>query len=137
MTRNWAVILLASLTLTASPADIAGTWKLRFAGPIQTAPKTIGSMVLDLKVDGTVVTGTAHIGSWPGDAPITDGKIEGDRITFTATGHLTSTTGIPTCLFEATVHGDEMLLTLRAIHNSGGPLGNGNPFQYTGARQTN
>jgi len=124
---------LASMALATSPTDIRGTWKVWFAGPRERAPKTVGSMVFDLNMDGENVTGMAHIGSWPGDAPITDGKIDGDRITFTATGHLDSTTGIPTCQFVITVHRDVVFVTMKAIKNAGGPVGGG-PYDYAGRK---
>ena len=92
-------------------------------------------MILDLKVNGNVVTGTAIIGPWPGEAPISDGKIEGNHITFTATGHLGSTTGIPTCQFGVTIQDDEMHVVMTAIKNAGGPLPFGYAFNYTGKRK--
>jgi hypothetical protein len=76
--------------------------------------------MLDLKMDGENITGMAHIGSWPGDAPIAGGKLDGNRIIFDATGHLTSTTGIPTCHFEATIVEGEMLLTMTMTRNAPG-----------------
>jgi len=130
-----AAILLAATAPAASPVDFAGTWKLQDAGPKDRGPKTVGSIVLDLKVEGEAVNGTAHIGSWPGEAPIAEGKVDGDRITFTATGHLSSTTGIPTCQFVATLKGQEMVLTMTAIRNAGGPLGPGMHYEYAGKRQ--
>jgi hypothetical protein len=129
------IILLLATALAGSAADLAGSWKVQFAGPKGTAPKTVGSIVLDLKVDGDVVTGTVHIGPWPGDAPIADGKVDGDRITFTATGSLSSTTGIPTCQFTADVHNGEMILTMTAIRNAGGPLRPGAVYEYRGGKQ--
>jgi hypothetical protein len=82
-------------------------------------------------VNGDTVTGTAHIGSWPGDATITAGKIVGDRITFEPTGHLTSTTGIPTCHFEATLADDEMVLTMKVTRNASAP----GVFKFKGKKQ--
>jgi hypothetical protein len=131
MKAPWLLIPLAAAILTAgSPAatDLSGSWKVVYTGPPRTGPKTVGSMIFDFKIDGNVVTGTAHIGSWPGDAPIADGKIEGDRITFTATGHLSSTTGIPTCKLDVTVRGEEMTAVLSG-------LGSG-AYEYKGKRKT-
>lgn len=85
---QWILMLLACVLLTAAPANISGKWEVSYDGPPRTGPKTIGSMLLDLHVDGKVVTGMVQIGIWPGEAPIADGRIDGDRITFTATGHL-------------------------------------------------
>ena len=90
---SMAIFLLAT-ALPASGADLTGTWKLGYAGPKGSGPKTVGSIVLELKTAADAVTGTAHIGAWPGDAPIADVKVDGDGITFTATGRLGSTTGI-------------------------------------------
>jgi hypothetical protein len=134
MQSRWLLILLATASLTESPEDIAGKWKVSFAGPSGHAPKTVGAIVLDLKVDGDRVTGSVRIGVWPGEAPIADGKFDGDRIRFTATGHLGSTTGIPTCDFVVTVHGDDMSLTMTTIANAGGPLPPGKSFEYAGHR---
>ena len=126
------VVLLAATAFVTSGADIAGTWKLRNPAP-GTGLKTVGSITLALNVDGETLTGTAHIGSWPGDAPIANGKVNGDHITFEATGHLTSSSGIPTCYFDATLMGDEMVLSMR-MRNPGGALGN--PFRFQGKKQT-
>jgi len=110
--------LSIATVMTAAPIDASGRWKLVYAGPKEEELKTIGSMVLDITAVKDDLTGTARIGSWPGEAPISDGKVDGDRITFTATGHLSSTTGIPTCQFVGTVEGDEMVLTMTVIRNS-------------------
>jgi hypothetical protein len=110
----WAVILLVAAAVAASPDAITGTWQLDAKGPNDRRLKTVGTIVLDLKVSGDTVSGMAHIGSWPGDAPIADGKIDGDRVTFSATGHLNSSSGIPTCKFTGIVQGDAMNLTMTA-----------------------
>jgi len=126
---------MAATVLTAFPFDrIAGKWTLNYHGPTDAAPKTVGAILLDLKVDGAVVSGSVRIGAWPGDAPIADGKLDGDRLTFNATGKLSSTTGIPTCHFEATIDGDEMDLKMTVTRNPGGPLGTGIVYRYKGKK---
>src|ERR1035438_7482491 len=107
-----ATTLLTATSLAAAPADFAGTWKVRYAGPPMTSPKTIGSMIFAITIDGDHVRGMAHIGSWPGVAPIADGKVEGDRISFTARGYLSSATGSPTCLLEGTTSGSDLVIHL-------------------------
>ena len=112
--------LTLSLTLCASAADIAGTWKAVFVGPIETRPKMVSTIVFDLNTDGTVLTGMAHAGSWPGDAAISDGRIDGDRISFTvvgtspwkAKGPFGEASGYPKLKFSGTIVGDKMKLTL-------------------------
>jgi hypothetical protein len=93
----------------------------------------VGSILLDLTIEGSSVTGAVQIGSWPGAAPISDGKLEGDRLSFHATGHLDSSTGIPTCQLDVTIQGDEMIVFLRAIKNEKG-LGGGVTYEYRGRR---
>ena len=39
-----------------------------FTGPIWEHPKTVAEMIFNFKVDGSTVTGHAHITAWPGDA---------------------------------------------------------------------
>lgn len=129
-----AAVLLAA-TLTASTPDTrSGTWKVLFDAPREEAPKTVGSIILKLKVDGNSVTGTAVIGVWPGEATIADGKVDGNHIAFNATGRLGSTTGIPTCHFQVEVEGDEMNVRMTAIKNAGGPLGSDVVYSYKGKR---
>ena len=112
-----AVLLLSTAT-RLSAADLSGSWKLYSTWPDGPGAKMLGDIVLDLKVDGDKVTGVTHLASWPGDAPVANGKIDNGRITFTATGRLTSSTGIPTCRFEVTVNGEEMTAAMTAISNS-------------------
>ena len=125
--------LLTASGLAAAPADFAGTWNVKYVGAPRTGPKTIGSMILALKVDGDRVTGIVHIGSWPGIAPISDGVVTDDQISFTARGYLSSTTGIPTCLLEGTLRGGELVIHLSTIQNPGGP-GSGGIWDYRGGK---
>jgi hypothetical protein len=115
----YALVLLASLGLAASDSDVAGTWKAEFTCPRDERPKVPATIVFDLKADGKKLTGMAHMAPWPGDAPLSDGTIEGDRVHFTVVGKLPSgvngerVTGYPNMVFSGTVHGKEMTLTLQ------------------------
>jgi len=133
MKSIWVAALLTASSLGAAPADFAGTWKVEYTGSPGTGPKTVGSMILALTVDGEHVSGVAHIGSWPGIAPIANGTIQGDRISFTARGYLSSTTGIPMCLMEGTLSGGELVISLSTIENPGGP-GSGGVWMYRGGQ---
>ena len=126
MKSIWVTTLLTATSLAAAPADFAGTWKVKYAGPPRTGPKTIGSMIFAIAIDRDRVSGMAHIGVWPGVAPIADGKVEGDRISFTARGYLSSTSGIPTCLLEGTMSGGELV-----VHLS---LDAGGAYEYRGGK---
>ena len=123
--KTVCIMVLVAGTLAAAPSDFAGTWKVRYAGAPNTGPKTIGSMIFDFQIDGRRVSGLARIGPWPGDAPIADGRVDGDQISFTATGHLTSTTGIPTFRLEGTLSGGELVIRLS---------GSGGVYEYKGGR---
>ena len=133
MRSIWVATLLTATSLAAAPADFAGTWKVKYAGPPMTGPKTIGSMILAFTVDGDRITGMAHIGSWPGIAPIANGNVDGDRISVTARGYLSSTTGIPTCRLEGTLSRGELVIRLSTIQNPGGP-GSGGSWEYRGGK---
>jgi hypothetical protein len=130
-------LLFLGVTLCSNllAEDMSGSWKVVYTGPPRTGPKTVGSILLDLKIDHGVVSGTVRIGAWPGEAPVADAKLEADHLTFTATGHLSSTTGIPTCQLDVTVRGDEMFVTLITIKNGGGPLPLGKAYEYKGVRK--
>jgi hypothetical protein len=113
-------IVLAAAALSAPAADISGTWKVDFVGPEGDRPKTVAEMVFELETEGNQLTGIAHIGSWPGDAEIEDGKIDGDRFSFTAVGKLPwssksrdgEASGYPRLRFTGTIDEGKMKLTL-------------------------
>jgi hypothetical protein len=72
--------LLASLALcvlAASAADISGNWKATAEGPNGTMERTF-----TFKQDGSKVTGQT-VSSLVGESAITDGKVEGETVTFT------------------------------------------------------
>jgi len=74
MAFGLAVLFLA----TASAADVAGKWKAEFNTPDgQTRVTTFV-----FKVDGDKLTG-AVASQQAGDAPIADGKVAGDEVSFT------------------------------------------------------
>src|SRR5689334_371979 len=79
-------VLSAAALLNAAANDFDGTWKAVFTGPMDERPRTVAEMVFNLKIDGSKVTGMAHMGAWPGVAEISDGRIEGDRIIFSVVG---------------------------------------------------
>lgn len=67
-------------TLAAFAADISGTWKATAEGPNGSMERTF-----TFKVDGAKVTGETT-SSMMGKSVISDGKLEGDTVTFTITG---------------------------------------------------
>ncbi len=75
-TRTAATVFAVLLSASAFAADIAGKWKANAPGP---GGQTM-EIVFTLKAEGSTVTGTS---STPmGESPISNGKIEGDAISF-------------------------------------------------------
>ncbi|MCW5964794.1 MAG: hypothetical protein KIT83_12200 [Bryobacterales bacterium] len=89
---------LALVAITAFGADVAGTWK----GALETQNGTL-EIEYQFKAEDGKLTGTAS--SHMGSIAITDGKVDGDNITFTIA------TGEYTVVHKGTVSGDEMKLT--------------------------
>lgn len=116
------VVLLAVIAVhVAAQSTPAGRWRtvVTPGQPGDRMPLTFGEVLLDLRVDGTKLTGTATMGdNWPGSAPIADGKIEGNRFSFTWTGTSPSSGGVPLrtsyphLTFTGTVDGDTMTLSM-------------------------
>ena len=105
-------VLAVNLTAQSSPA---GIWRTVVVPgqPLDRQPKMFGEVSLDLKAEGTKLTGTAQMGGgWPGRAPIQDGKIEGNRFSFTWTGLTRSSSGYPHLTFTGTVDGNQMNLSM-------------------------
>jgi opacity protein-like surface antigen len=92
------------LLCAAAAADVAGTWKASMEGGAG------GDVTWVFKVDGNKITGTANSES-SGEVPITDGKIEGNNISFTVSLNFN---GQPMKIFhKGTVNGSEMKLTVQ------------------------
>lgn len=83
-----AAVLLSILAVdVAAQSSPGGRWRATFSNPDDpNLPKMFVDVLLDLRANGTTLTGTAQMGSWPGLAPIADGKIDGTGFTFTWTG---------------------------------------------------
>jgi hypothetical protein len=96
MVRLSALLLLAALT--AFGADVAGKWKTTFEG--QNGPREI---TFTIQVTEGKLSGTAT--SQQGEAPITEGKVDGDKVTFTVEREQFK------AVFTGTVSGDKMKLS--------------------------
>jgi hypothetical protein len=120
-----AAVLLSILAVdVATQSSPAGTWRAVFVGPEGDRPKMFVDVLLDLKVDETTLTGMAEMGVWPGRAPIADGKIDGNRFTFTWTGlrpaYANGRLFYPRMTFAGILDGNQMTLTM--IQNGDRPL---------------
>ncbi len=106
-------------TDTATAENIPGldgVWRAVFTGPMGERPKMVSEIVFTLNSIGTDLTGIVHAAVWPGDAPVTDGRIDGDKVTFSMTGHLpfqaNGVEGYPKLCFTGTRNGDDMKIGL-------------------------
>ncbi len=73
---KWLLVLLALFAMSASAADITGTWK----GSMET-PQGAMDITFTFKAAGNALTGTVS-NPMGGDNPISEGKIEGDALSF-------------------------------------------------------
>ena len=109
-------IVLVAFAGGASAEDISGTWKVDFVGGV--AWKTIGNAEFEFKVDGDKLGGIAHVGKGcPGTAPISEGTMDGDHISFSVFGQSPSTSGYPKMKFTGSVRGGEMELTMTLFYS--------------------
>jgi len=120
------VCVLMFMAFNTSARELDNKWEAHFVGPKDRWPKTFDKILFEFKVTGDKLEGMAHMGNWPGDAPLSDGRIVGDQISFTATGQLWSTTGYPKLHFAGTVHGEEMKLVIDWNWINGDAESNGN-----------
>jgi len=108
-------MLFAGLVVSGASGDVSGTWKT-VPKPESPLMKTVYEPTFEFTVEGDKLTGTARVDGWPGNGIISDGKVEGDRITFTLTHDRTYTTNgktfYATYRCAGTVHGDELDLTM-------------------------
>jgi opacity protein-like surface antigen len=101
---KWLLVLFAAFALTASAADVTGTWKASTETPNGTFETTFV-----FKVDGTKLTGSTT-NQMMGEKPISEGKIDGDDLTFTVNADFN---GNQIKLdYKGKVTGNEMKLTL-------------------------
>jgi hypothetical protein len=110
-------MLPAYVRPSAPAADrVDGVWRAEFTGPLGERPKMVSEIFFDLNADGGVLTGTVHAAHWPGDATITDGKIEGNRVRFTMVGtssfNANGVIGYPKLCFDGTRAGSQMKIDL-------------------------
>jgi hypothetical protein len=105
-------------TLAAFAADISGNWKATADGPNGAMERTF-----TFKVEGSKVTGETT-SSFVGKSTITDGKIDGDKITFTITANMQGTD--LKLSYKGTINNKEMTLTSEMAGGAGG----GQPIEW-------
>ncbi len=100
---KWLLALIAVFALTASAADVAGTWKASVETPNGNFESTF-----TFKVDSGKLTGT--VASQMGEAQISEGKVDGDKLSFAVTREMNGQSFKIT--YEGVVSGSEMKLTV-------------------------
>jgi hypothetical protein len=98
------LILIALFAVSASAADATGNWKATAESQNGTIERTF-----TFKVDGTKLTGETS-SEMMGKSTITDGKIEGDNLSFTIKVKFQDQD--MTLNYKGKVSGDTMKLTL-------------------------
>ena len=94
------LMLLALAAGWALAADVTGAWKASIPGRGGNAMET----TFNLKAEGSNLTG--NVATERGETPITDGKINGDTITFKVKREFNGNTMIMN--YEGTVSGNEI-----------------------------
>jgi hypothetical protein len=103
--------LVIGVCAFAHTQSIDGNWTVEYVSGLQM--KTIGGAEFNFHTHGDHLTGTANVGvGWPGKAAISNGKFEGEHISFTVVGLQGSSDGFPKMDFAGTIHGDEIKLTM-------------------------
>ena len=97
------LVLMAVFALAAAAADIAGTWKATAEGPNGSLERTFV-----FKVDGNKLTGETT-SAMLGKSTITDGKIEGDSVSFSITANFNGDE--MKIDYKGKIAGDEIRLT--------------------------
>jgi hypothetical protein len=122
MKAKFLVMAIAFLDVLLAPAwgaDITGTWK----GSMDMMGQPI-ELTFNFKADGNTFTGTT-VGPGGNESPISNGKIDGEKISFTVktTGKMEMTIN-----YKGTYSGDEMKLTMQFdMSGMGGGPGGGGP----------
>jgi hypothetical protein len=117
-------LALLALAFVAMAADATGKWTMEQQGRGGGPPRVT---TFDLKVDGTKLTGKVTVPGFGrgGDTPppptvvdITNGKVDGDKISFDVTRDFNGNTF--TTKYEFTVKGDTMAGKVTAPGRGGG-----------------
>ena len=115
------ILLIASFALMA--ADVSGKWTYEAPGRGGNPGRPV---TITLKADGATLTGTVPAGGrGGGDNPpppiaITDGKVDGNNISFTVTREFNGNTMVQK--YEGVVNGDEIKLKIIRNGQDGTPV---------------
>ena len=127
-----AVAILGLMVVTALAADVDGTWVSESQG------RGGQSMTItySFKAEGSTLTGTVSSPMGGEPTAISDGKINGDDISFSVKRDFGGNS--MTMKYKGKVAGNEIKLTMEMEGGMGGPGGGGpggKPMEYTLKRQ--
>ena len=105
-------LLAALVTITVAAADISGTWKGTAESPNGTFVRTFV-----FHQEGTALTGET-VSERTGKSEIKDGKVEGDKVTFTITMNFQGND--VKVNYSGTIAGDEIKLRAEAAEGGFG-----------------
>lgn len=119
MTKTFFLIvsMLLAMTTILLGADAAGKWVAETPGRGGGAPRQI---TFAFQFDGSQLTGTYRIGEGTPPTVISDGKVDGNNISFTVKREMNGNTMVTK--FEATVNGDEMKVRATRDGQDGTPV---------------
>ena len=120
---KWLFVLMVVFAVCASAADVSGTWK----GTADTPNGPIERTFM-FKVDGNKLTGETS-SQMMGKSTITDGKVEGDTVTFTLTGKFGDQE--VKLNYKGKINGNEIKFTSEMAGGGGG----GAPIEWTAKKQ--
>jgi len=112
------LLTIVFCSIAAFAADIGGNWKATADGPNGAMERTF-----TFKVDGPKVTGETT-STFTGKSTITDGRIDGDAITFTITANMQGNE--LKLSYKGKINGKEMTLTSEMAGGAGG----GQPIEW-------
>ena len=116
---KWLPALFALFAFSALAADISGNWKATAEGPNGALERTF-----TFKQEGTKVTGETT-SSFTGKSTITDGKVEGDAVTFTIAAKIGDQD--VKLNYKGKIAGSEIKFTSEMAGGGGG----GSPIEWT------
>jgi len=120
------LLVAGSLAIAAMwAADVTGKWTYEIQG--RDGNTVAGTM--NLKADGTTLTGT--VGGRNGDAEISDGKIDGDNISFNVVREFNGRK--MTISYKGKLEGDTIHFTMKL---ESGPMPNARGREFDAKRST-
>jgi hypothetical protein len=108
------VLLLIACSIAAFAAGVDGTWKATAEGPNGNMERTF-----NFKVDGNKLTGETT-STMVGKSTITDGKVDGNNLSFTITAKIQDNE--LKLSYKGKVTGDEIHLTSEIAGGGGQPI---------------